>query len=856
MNKQKLLEIIQNAAKTRQKKLNLSGQKIKELPPEIGQLTNLTELNLLANQITSLPPEIGQLTNLKELRLSNNQLASLPVEIWQLTNLTTLDLSNNQLSLLPAEIGRLKNLTSLFISNNQLASLPAEIGQLTNLTALHLSDNQLTSLPAEIGKLTNLISLWLHLNQLSSLPAEIEQLTNLMVLILLNNQLSSLPPEIGQLTNLRSLYLSDNKLSSLPSEIGQLTNLKQLYLHNNPALNLPPEILGPIWSDILQDKSKSVKPADILNFYFRRLKENTRPLNEVKVILVGQGKVGKTSLLKRLMNQPFDPNESQTHGIKIHRFPRTINGETINLNIWDFGGQEIMHATHQFFLTERTIYVLVLDSRVNRFTNKVDYWLRLIEGFAKQSPVIVVCNQCDQQHMDLDWTGLPKKFPLLKRFVKSVACCESPNGPLGIDDVWSAIDEEASRLDSVHIPYPVSYFTVKEKLEDLKQKNKIPYLTNTQYSDLCTNAGVIGDQEQARLLDILNSLGVMLYYGKHAVMRDVNVLNPEWITNGVYSIINNPDLLRARNGILDIGKLDRILDPAVYPKECHRFILDMMEKFELIFPMDGTRGSQYLIPDLLSEQQPFTGKWENVIRFEYEYDPLPDSIITRFIVRMHPSIYQGTYWRNGVVLKSREGRHPALIVSDQDLNKISILVETSSGSEKSAKRFLRDIRLQLEHINARPERKGITEIVPLPNDPTKGVSYDHLCLLEEKGIHDYLPDGAKEKIDVQELLNRIEEPEWREEKRRRLESIQISESLITQFAAPSHKKVDKEPLRTKAHQIITIIVGLIAIFGFITGIRSCRDIPQKKPSSPATNQPNPPPALSISSSSEDNEVNQ
>ena len=69
MNKQKLLEIIQNAAKTRQKKLNLSGQKIKELPPEIGQLTNLTELNLLANQITSLPPDIGQLSVLYPLAL-------------------------------------------------------------------------------------------------------------------------------------------------------------------------------------------------------------------------------------------------------------------------------------------------------------------------------------------------------------------------------------------------------------------------------------------------------------------------------------------------------------------------------------------------------------------------------------------------------------------------------------------------------------------------------------------------------------------------------------------------------------------------------------------------------------------
>ena len=90
-----------------------------------------------------MPPEIGNLTNLTTLSLRNNQLSRLPPEIGNLTNLTELNLGRNQLSSLPAEIGNLTNLTRLYLYDNQLSSLPEEIGNLTNLTLLYIDDNQL-----------------------------------------------------------------------------------------------------------------------------------------------------------------------------------------------------------------------------------------------------------------------------------------------------------------------------------------------------------------------------------------------------------------------------------------------------------------------------------------------------------------------------------------------------------------------------------------------------------------------------------------------------------------------------------------------------------------------------------------
>jgi Leucine-rich repeat (LRR) protein len=143
-----------------------------ELWGEYYTIEYTTEINLSNSGLTGeIPPEIGNLTNLTDLRLYGNQLTgAIPPEIGNLTNLTRLDLENNQLTgSIPSEIGNLTNLTDLYLSSNQFTgSIPPEIGNLTNLTSLQLSYNQLTgSIPPEISNLTNLNRLWLNDNQLT-----------------------------------------------------------------------------------------------------------------------------------------------------------------------------------------------------------------------------------------------------------------------------------------------------------------------------------------------------------------------------------------------------------------------------------------------------------------------------------------------------------------------------------------------------------------------------------------------------------------------------------------------------------------------------------------------------------------
>ncbi len=372
-------------------------RKIKEAARE-----KATELNLSYNQLTNFPPEIGELKRLTALNLGGNHLTTLPPEITELKSLTLLNLWSNQLTNFPPAIAELKRLTALNLWDNQLTALPHKIGELTNLTMLSLSCNQLTTLPPEIGELKSLTALYLGGNHLTTLPPEIGELKSLTALNLWDNQLTTLPPEIGELKSLTALNLWDNQLTTLPLAIAELTSLTRLDLRDN-SLPIPPEILA-----------KTDEPATIINYYLQHEAGEKKPLNEAKLILVGQGSVGKTSLVKRLLKGDFDLHEEKTEGIEIKEWQVTVDDQKIRLNVWDFGGQEIMHATHQFFLTKRSLYLLVLDARLGDEENRIEYWLKIIKSFGGDSPVIIVGNKIDEQPLDIDRRGLRAKYGSIK----------------------------------------------------------------------------------------------------------------------------------------------------------------------------------------------------------------------------------------------------------------------------------------------------------------------------------------------------------------------------------------------------------------------------------------------------------
>ena len=126
------------------------------LPTSIQKLNRLKVLYLDGNKLTELPVEIGDLKELWFLSVTNNQLVGLPSSIQKLNRLRELYLDENKLTELPAEIGDLTELWQLTVSNNQLVGLPTSIQKLNWLRELYLDGNKLTELPAEIGDLKEL----------------------------------------------------------------------------------------------------------------------------------------------------------------------------------------------------------------------------------------------------------------------------------------------------------------------------------------------------------------------------------------------------------------------------------------------------------------------------------------------------------------------------------------------------------------------------------------------------------------------------------------------------------------------------------------------------------------------------
>ena len=666
---------------------------------------------------------------------------------------------------------------------DEIAEERIEQARRSRATTLDLSDLGLTRVPDSLAQLTSLQKLSLNDNQLTTLPESLAKLTSLQTLDLGYNQLTTLPDFFAKFTSLRTLYLDDNRLTTLPDSLAKLTSLKELYLHDNPALSLPPEVLGPTWSDVRGSSNKPPAfPPSILADYFRTRRQPTRSLNEAKLLLVGEGKVGKTSLVNYLLrNQPCQGNEQMTLGIHIdhHAIPGKRPDEKIQLNVWDFGGQEIMHATHQFFLTRRSLYLIVLDARHDERQNRLEYWLRLVQSFAADSPVIIVVNQIDDGQLTLDRNGLIKKYaPNLKHFAETSCTTGS-----GIPELRELIQHEIHNLEHVDTKFPLPWFTLKQALEQ-RQSQGDPHMSWSDYLTLCRQHNITDDADQQSLARFLHDLGVVLNFHDDRRLADTNILSPQWVTGGVYSIITHKPLADT-GGILARHQLSTILDQKLYPADKQQFVIDMMKKFELCFEFDDGAGDHWLIPGLLDKEQPAID-WPDtniirsgptgclsasapteIVRFEYRYAVLPGSVISRFIVRNHRYLSKACpiYWRTGVVLDIDGAQ--ALVIADPEDRRISISVQGPTPALRRA--ALTVVRWDLDHIHASIPRIDALGKVPLPDRPDIAVSYSHLLRLEARGTREFPPEGADRNYPVAELLEGIADARTRREDSQRLE---------------------------------------------------------------------------------------
>ena len=546
---------------------------------------------------------------------------------------TMLPLIGEGIESLPPEIGRLTNLPGLYLGDNQLSSLPDEIGKLTSLIKLDLADNKLSSLPSEIGKLADLTELYLYNNQLSSLPPEIEQLTRLTVLDLSHNRLTSLPAEIGRLTNLEQLALSGNQLRSLPVELGRLRKLGSLRLEGNPLESPPPEVM--------EQGLEAIK-----NYLIQLDKEGKDYLYEAKLLIVGEAGAGKTSLAKKIKDLDYQlcEDEGSTEGIDVveWHFP-TEKGQDFRVNIWDFGGQEIYHATHQFFLTKRSLYALVADTR--KEDTDFYYWINVVELLSDNSPLLIIKNEKQDRHREINENALRRQFTNIR---ETLATNLATNR--GLADVEAEIKHHISRLPHVGAELPKTWVKVREVLE----KDERNYISLDEYLEICDQKGFRLQKDKLQLSGYLHDLGVCLHFQDDELLRKTVILKPQWGTGAVYKLLDDPVVI-TNKGRFNEGDLERIWHEVCYAN-MHAELLRLMINFKLCYRIRGS--NEYMVPELLGRNQP-EYEWDDkdnlVVKYTYEF--MPKGILTQFIVAMNPMIAgQDLVWREGVILEKDETR--------------------------------------------------------------------------------------------------------------------------------------------------------------------------------------------------------
>jgi len=499
-------------------------------------------------------------------------------------------------------------------------------------------------------------------------------------------------------------------------------------LEDNPLLCPPLEI--------------AVKGVKVMEEYFTELEKGQQALNEVKVLLIGDGAAGKTSLVKQLLGQPFDEHEDTTHGISIQGWEPECAGKQIRANVWDFGGQEIQHATHQFFLSKRSLYVLVLDSRKDDST---EYWLRHVETFGGDSPVLVVLNKIDSNpSFDVNRPFLREKYPSICGFFP--VSCKSGKG---VPEFKEALLAELAKINMLSIIWPTSWFAVKRRLEEMDK----PYISMDEYTGYCAEAGISGEESREILADFLHDLGVAVHF-RDFILDAMSVLNPVWVTNAVYTIITSEEMAASKGflALKDVGKLlpQRCGEKLCCPQDTHPFIMRLMEKFELCYPVGK---EAVLIPQLLPVSEPelaFTK--DGSLRFALHYpDFLPPSVFPRFMVKVHKDIHDETRWRTGVLLADKRSGSQALVKADTEARRINIWVQGDTPRE-----YLHYLRYLLTDINSSFEKLFVSERVPMPDDPQRTADYETLLNYAKEEIPYYIPEGTSKKYSVHELLGLVQ----------------------------------------------------------------------------------------------------
>jgi hypothetical protein len=624
-----LVNEIERAKKGGSQRLSLSGgveevYKLTDLPESLYQLSRLRSLDLSSNQLIKLPDALRRLSQLESIDLSNNKLTSFPKVLGQLPKLRSINLAGNGLIESIDALEQLKHLEFLNLSGNGLTVLPKSIGKLTQIKSLNVSRNVLTVLPEFVGNLINLKLLELSLNALEELPGAIGQLIELQSLDVSYNALTSLPESFDRLLQLRQLDLHNNQLVSIPAGLGKLAMLQKLNISYNRLVDLPPSL---VQLDAFDQIHYSNNPfnleldaahkegRDAVRRYLRSKAGEQIILNEAKLIIIGEGEVGKSCLLDALRGDPWEEGRPTTHGIEIKTVKVTDSKsrKEITLNGWDFGGQRVYRPTHQLFFSAPAVYLVVWKPREGPQQGFVKEWMQLVKRREPMAKILVVATHGgpQQRQPDIDRQELWDHFSkdTIIDFFHIESKPDEQGERRGIGELKRSIARVASTLPEVGRSVPKRWQEVRKALA----KTEVAYMPLFRTFELCRAHQM--DEDEARLfVTIEHRLGHLIHYQHDPTLHDIVILKPNWLASAI-SFVLDDETTRNAHGLVRFSRLSQLWDDPTrsaefrYPVTLHPIFLRLMERFDLSYRVadPSSRGNsdpQSLIAQLVPDTTP------------------------------------------------------------------------------------------------------------------------------------------------------------------------------------------------------------------------------------------------------------
>ena len=476
-------------------------------------------------------------------------------------------------------------------------------------------------------------------NIITEIPDEIAKIKRLARLNFENNKISKVSKNIADLPRLKYLNLDNNNLKEISEKIANMQGLEELKISNNPFDMLPPEIIA--------------RGIDSVRNFFKELKEQDF-IYEVKLLIVGEGRVGKTCLSEALIDDNYKLDDKvSTEGININRWiiPKDeiqkINPQItrdFQINIWDFGGQEIYHSTHQFFLTKRSIYLLITESRKEDSHDDFFYWLNIIKLLGDKSPVMMILNKADQPTKELPIKEYKSAFENIISFDK-ISLKDDYRGKFL--DFKKSLKKIASELSHIGNPLPKVWVDIRRDIEVLKLSGR-NHISLNEYLEICKKH--YRKEDSALFLsEYFHDLGVFIHFQNDVDLKDIVILNHEWITRGVYKILDDRKVIKQK-GKFTYEDIKRIWSNEEHKLKTRELISLMKNtKFDLCFEL---KNGEFIVPRLLPVDE-VEHNWASSphnTKFEFLYKFMPKGIVARLIVKMNSDIFDEKYWRYGVIL--------------------------------------------------------------------------------------------------------------------------------------------------------------------------------------------------------------